>query len=266
MLLASLLPCSFSAITVTVQSWEGDQTLSNSEALTVTTGLGTFNLVGDGDNTGTPTINPFNSTNFDNTVLPVVNNTNSHGVDLDTYDVSPFVTPGETSVTTTVQSGQDFVILNTVTLKVPSNLTTGIVFEDVNYGGGPGRNRASAGGIPIPNATVELYDGGGSLVTSTTTNAAGRYVFAGMANGSYTIRVVNNTVRSTRPGGAACTTCIPVQTFKTDYIASIVVEDPNSVGGEDPSGTDPGPGTLNNAQSVSTFTILNEGVAGMEGK
>ena len=248
----------------TVQSWEGDQTLSNNESLTVTTGLGTFNLTGDGDNTGLPTINPFNSTHYDNTALPVVNNTSSHGVDLDTYDVSPFVTPGETSVTTNVGSGQDFVILNTVTLKVPSNLTTGIVFEDVNYGGGPGRNRISAGGAPIPNATVELYDGGGSFVSSTTTNAAGRYVFAGMANGSYTIRVVNNSVRSTRPGGSTCTTCIPVQTFKTDYIASIVVEDTNSVGGEDPAGQDPGPGTLSNAQSVSTFTILNEGVAGMD--
>ncbi|NER09186.1 Carboxypeptidase regulatory-like domain-containing protein [Muriicola jejuensis] len=248
----------------TVQSWEGDQTLSNNESLTVTTGLGTFNLVGDGDNTGLPTINPFNSTHYDNTSAPVVNNTNSHGVDLDTYNISPFISPGETSVTTNVGSGQDFVILNTVTLKVPSNLTTGIVFEDVNYGGGPGRNRATAGGVPIPNATVELYNGGGSLVTTTTTNAAGRYVFAGMANGAYTVRVVNNSVRSTRPGGSTCTTCIPVQTFKTDYLASIVVEDTNSVGGEDPSGEDPGPGTLNNAQSISSFTILNEGIAGMD--
>ncbi|NNG10670.1 MAG: sodium:calcium exchanger, partial [Arenibacter sp.] len=183
----------------TIQAWEGDQTLSNNENLTVTTGLGTFNLFGDGDNDGTP-INPFNSTHYDNTALPVVNNPNSHGVDLDTYDISPFVGPGETSVTTAVQSGQDFVILNTVTLKVPSNLVTGTVFEDVNYGGGAGRNMATAAGVPIPGATVELYDGGGSFVTNTTTNAAGRYVFAGMANGSYTIRVVNNSVRSTRPG------------------------------------------------------------------
>lgn len=248
----------------TIQAWEGDQTLNNQEQLTVTTGLGTFNLVGDGDNTGLPTINPFNSTHFDNTVAPILNNTNSHGVDLDTYDISPFVTPGETSVTTSVTSGQDFVILNTVTLKVPSNLSTGIVFEDVNYGGGAGRNRATAAGVPIPNATVELYDGGGSFVSSTSTNAAGRYVFAGMANGAYTIRVVNNSVRSTRTGGAACTTCIPVQTFKTDFIASVVVEDTNSVGGEDPSAQDPGPGTLAGAQTVSTFTILNEGISGMD--
>jgi parallel beta-helix repeat protein len=238
--------------------------LSNNEQLTVTTGLGTFNLVGDGDNTGTPTINPFNSTHFDNTVAPVLNNTNSHGVDLDTYDVSPFVTPGETSITTAVQSGQDFVILNTVTLKVPSNLTTGIVFEDINYGGGAGRNRATAAGVPIPNVNVELYDGGGTFVSNTTTNAAGRYVFAGMANGAYTIRVVNNSVRSSRTGGAGCTTCVPVQTFKTDFIASVVVEDLNSVGGEDPSAADPGPGTLAGAQTVSTFTILNEGIAGMD--
>ena len=247
----------------TVQSWEGDQTLSNNELLTVTTGTGTYTLLGDGDNDGTP-VNPFNSTLFDNTVLPVVNNTNSHGVDIDTYDVSPYVGPGETSVTTTVQSGQDFVILNTVTLKVPSNLVTGIVFEDVNYGGGAGRNRSSAGGVPIDGATVELYDGGGSFVTNTTTNASGRYVFAGMANGSYTIRVVNNSIRSSRSGGSTCITCIPIQTFKTDYVASTVVEDTNAVGGEDPSATDPGPGTLSGAQSIATFSISNEGVAGLD--
>jgi len=247
-----------------VLSWEGDQSLSNSELLTVTTGAGTNKLVGDGDNNGTTTNNPFNSTIFDNTALPVVNNATSYGLDLDTYDVSPYVTPGETSVTTTVQSGQDWVIVNAVALKVPSNLVTGTVFEDVNYGGGTGRNLASASGTPIPGATMELYDLGGTLVQTATTNASGRYVFAGMQNGTYTIRAVNNTVRSTRPGGSACSSCIPVQTYKTDYVASVLVEDFNSVGGEDPSATDPAAGNLSGAQSISSLAIVSEGVAGMD--
>ena len=97
----------------TILSWEGDQTLSNNEDLEVTTGLGTFDLVGDGDNT-LLNRNPFNSTIYDNTGGTIVNNTTSFGVDLDTYDVSPFITAGESSLTTQVQSGQDFVILNAV--------------------------------------------------------------------------------------------------------------------------------------------------------
>ncbi|EAR14167.1 Calx-beta domain-containing protein [Robiginitalea biformata] len=248
----------------TVLSWEGDQTLSNNELLTVTTGLGTFTLAGDGDNNGITTNNPFNSTIFDNTVTPTINNAAAYGIDLDTYDVSPYVQPGESSVTTTVQSGQDFVLVNAVVLKVPSNLVTGIVFEDLNYGGGPGRNRATAGGVPLEGVTMELYDSGGGLRETTTTNAAGRYVFGGMANGTYTIRAVNNSVRSSRTGGAGCTECFPVQTFKTDFILGALVEDTDAVGGEDPSAEDPGPGSLNNAQSRSSMTILNQGVAGMD--
>ncbi len=248
----------------TVLSWEGDQTLSNSELLTVTTGLGTFTLSGDGDNNGTTVNNPFNSTIFDNTILPIVNNTSTYGVDLDTYDVSPYIQPGETSVTTNVQSGQDFVIMNALVLKVPSNLITGTVFEDVNYGGGAGRNLVAASGVALPGATIELYDGGGTLVQTTITAVDGRYIFAGMANGSYSGRVVNSTVRSSRTGGSACTSCLPIQTFRKDYLLSTLTETTDEVGGTNPSGVDPGAGTLTGAQSVASVTITNEGVAGLD--
>ena len=247
----------------TVLSWEGDQTLNNNEALEFTTGSGTNDLVGDGDNTaGSP--NPFNSTIFDNTGGTTVNITTSYGVDLDTYDVSPYISPGESTATTRVESGQDFVLLNAVVLKVPSNLVTGTVFEDINYGGGAGRDLATSSGVPIPNVDIELYDSGGSLVQTATTDASGEYVFGGMANGSYSIRVVNNTVRSTRAGGTACTSCLPIQTFKTDYAVSTLTPDTNTVGGENPSGVDPLAGTLTGAQSISTMTILSEGVVGMD--
>ena len=247
----------------TALSWEGDQTLSNNEGLTVTTGLGTFPLTGDGDNT-LLNANPFNSTIYDNTGTPTVNNTAAHGVDLDTYDVSPFIQPGESSVTTNIQSGQDFVILNAVVLKVPSNLITGTVFEDINYGGGLGRNLASASGVPLPGVTVELYDGSGVLRQTSTTGPSGRYVFAGMANGVYSVRVVNSSVRSSRGGGSSCATCLPVQTFRKDYLLSTLTEVTDEVGGANPAGTDPGTGTLTGAQSVASVTILSEGVAGLD--
>ena len=182
-------------------SWEGDQTLANNESLTFTTpSAGTNELNGDGDNDGV-TDNPFNSTIFDDTVGPAVNITTSYGVDVDTYDVSSYIGVGETTATTSVNVGQDYVIMNAVVLKVPSNLVTGTVFEDVNYGGGSGRNLAAASGAAITGATIELYDSGSSLVDTQTTDTSGDYVFAGMANGSYSIRVVNNSVRSTRGGG-----------------------------------------------------------------
>nr|WP_286943956.1 Calx-beta domain-containing protein [Allomuricauda sp.] len=248
----------------TVLSWEGDQTLSNNELLTVTTGLGTFTLAGDGDNNGVTVNNPFNSTIFDNTIVPNVNNATAYGLDLDTYDVSPYIQPGESTVTTNVQSGQDFVIMNALVLKVPSNLITGTVFEDVNYGGGAGRNRASSSGVGVQGATVELYDALNNFVDNTTTDANGLYRFGGMANGSYSVRVVNGTVRSTRGGGAACNTCWPVQTFRTSFPGGSVIEVTNEVGGADPSAEDSAAGTLTGAQSVAPVLITSEGVVGMD--
>ncbi len=247
----------------TILSWEGDQTLANNESLRFNTTLTGNNLLtGDGDNTtGT---NPFNSTIYDNVGVPGTNDGTQYGVDLDTYDVSTLILPGETSATTQVNVGQDFVMMNAVLLKVPSNIIVGKVFEDINYGGGPGRNRATSGGIGIPNATIELYDNMGSLFFTTTTDATGQYSFAGMQNGTYQARVVNSSVRSTRPNGSSCASCLPVQTYKADYIGSAVIPDVNKVGGNSPSTTDPGPGVLVGAQSTGTISIANEGAVGID--
>ncbi|WP_282057181.1 Calx-beta domain-containing protein [Maribacter luteus] len=247
----------------TVLSWEGDQNFNASENLTVNTGLGNLPLIGDGDNSFFSR-NPFNSTIFDNSDATPVNDTNAHGMDLDTYDFSSFVLPGETSVTVNVQSGQDLVIMNAVILKVPSNLISGTVFEDVNYGGGIGRNLATASGVPVQGARVELYNVFGFFVESTTTDANGKYIFAGMANGNYSVRVVNNTVKSSRGGGAACSTCIPVQTFKTYFASSAKVEVTNEVGGAYPSGVDSGAGNLTGAQTIATVQISSEGALGLD--
>ncbi|MGB5555856.1 MAG: Calx-beta domain-containing protein, partial [Flavobacteriaceae bacterium] len=249
----------------TVLSWEGDQNLSNNELLSVTSGLGTFTLAGDGDNNGITVNNPFNSTIFNNTVTPTINQTTSYGLDLDTYNISPYITPGETTVTTTVQSGQDFVMVNSVLLKVPSNLITGTVFEDINYGGGAGRNLAASSGVGTAAATVELYNAVNTLVKTATTKPNGSYSLGGMANGNYRVRVVNGTVKSNRTGGAACAACLPVQTYRRNYTTvGGFTNVTNRVGGAFPAGTDPGSGTLTNAQSVSTVTITSEGVIGLD--
>lgn len=249
----------------TVLSWEGDQTLANNELLTVTAGSGlTLTLSGDGDNNGITRNNPFNSTIYDNTANPVINNANSYGVDLDTYDISAAVQPGESSVTTTVQSGQDYVIVNAVLLKVPSNLISGRIYEDVNYGGGAGQDYINSGGLPIEGTRVELYNNSGVLDDVTTTGSNGRYVFGGMANGTYRTRVVNNTVNSNRGGGTACATCMPIQTYRRFYTAAGFNEVPNEVGGANPAGQDSGNGILAGAQSVSSVFVLSNGIVGVD--
>ena len=182
----------------TVLSWEGDQTLANNELLSLTTGSGTTKLVGDGDNDGTVVNNPFNSTLYDNTTVPIVNDATTYGLDLDTYDISTLISAGESSATTNVGVGTDYVMLNAVLLKVPSNLIVGTVFEDVNYGGGSGRDLATSNGVGIEGVTVELYNNLGVLRETTTTNASGEYSFGGMADGSYSVRVANSTINSSR--------------------------------------------------------------------
>lgn len=248
----------------TILSWEGDQTLANNESLLfITPSTGSNILTGDGDNTtGT---NPFNSTHYDGVDVPVTNNPNLHGVDLDTHDVSAFIVAGESSATTQVNVGQDLVFMNLVILKVPSNIIIGTVFEDINYGGGPGRDQVTAGGVGIPNVTIELWDSTNSLFKTTVTDALGDYGFTGMANDTYTVRAVMGTVESTRPNGVGCGNCYPVQTYKTDFASSTLTPDPNKVGGNDPTvAADSGVGVLTGALSTASVSIFNEGAVGVD--
>lgn len=248
----------------TVLSWEGDIGLANNELLSVTTSSGTTTLSGDGNNDGTSVNNPFNSTLYDNTGGSTVNTT-TFGLDLDTYDISSLISAGESTATTNVGVGQDFVMLNAVLLKVPSNLIVGNVFEDINYGGGAGRDRLTSGDIAIEDARVELYDSANAFQEFILTDASGEYSFGGMANGDYSIRVVNNTINSTRGGGVSCSACLPVQTFRRNYTNGIGFADvTNEVGGADPSAEDVNNGTLTNAQAVSSVSIVSEGIVGLD--
>ncbi|MBD2767236.1 gliding motility-associated C-terminal domain-containing protein [Hymenobacter sp. BT664] len=138
-------------------------------------------------------------------------------------------------------------------------LLTGVVFEDVNYGGSAGRSLAASAGVPRPGATVELYDNTGTFLSSTTTDAAGEYSFSVPA-GTYTVRVVSGTVSSSRPGYIAG--LLPVPTYNGS---------PDRVGGEAPEKADAPANTgsqrlsdLNTpttvAQSVATVTAGAPGV------
>lgn len=126
---------------------------------------------------------------------------------------------------------------------------SGTVFEDVHFGGGAGRSLAASGGAAVAAARVELYDVAGDFLAATLTDSAGGYAFDGWAPGVYLVRVVNGTVRSTRPGSVAG--LIPVQTFRTDATTGAALPVTDRVGGENPVRFD-APANLTNA----TFSSL----------
>jgi uncharacterized repeat protein (TIGR01451 family) len=157
---------------------------------------------------------------------------------------------------------------------------TGTVFEDINYGGGAGRNFSTAetsatnSGLPIiggtnrtgaDNARVELYSYDGvntntsKFIQATTTDTDGKYSF-NASNGNYLIRVVNSTVKSNRSTNLVSITPVAVQTFRRDSDATNP-EIINEVGGAYPAVADSANVTTvnnplpNNAQSVTTINV-----------
>ncbi|MFL6575134.1 MAG: beta strand repeat-containing protein [Povalibacter sp.] len=126
----------------------------------------------------------------------------------------------------------------------------GRVFEDVNYGGGAGRSFAAASGIGIANVTIEIYQGN-TYVTSLTTSAGGVFSYTYGGNGARTLRVVNGTVRSSRNSG--CTTCVPVQTYRTTGSGDTALAVTDHVGGENPALND----AAANSGSSSLSSLAN---------
>ncbi len=112
---------------------------------------------------------------------------------------------------------------------------SGTVFEDINFGGGLGRSLAASSGVGITAARMELYSVGGSFIGATATTGSGTYSFNKLPAGTFTVRSANLNVRSTRSGGSACTTCIPVQTFRTNAASGTAVAVTDRVGGEVPN-------------------------------
>ncbi len=231
--------------------WEGDDTLGGASERLLFNGVAQSDALNPVDNLYNGTINSLGSAI-------------EYGADLDTFDVSGLVSVGDTLATVQVDTGPDLVLLNSVLLQVKTNVIAGTVFEDVNYGGGAGRNLATASAaapafsVPRPGATVELYDATGTWLRGTVTDASGAYGFSGLPDGDYQVRVVNDTVASSRPGGGSGE--LAVQTFRTDASGAVAAVT-SEVGGADPAAQDDPAnvtsaslGTLT-AQSVSPVTI-----------
>jgi trimeric autotransporter adhesin len=148
----------------------------------------------------------------------------------------------------------------TASIAIVGQNVSGNVFEDANYGGGSGRSKTASSGTNVSGATVELYDSVGKFVRSTTTDTNGSYTFPAVPVGDFYVRVVNNTVKSNRPGGTA-TGLLPVQTFLTDAGVTAGTVSPviDRVGGETPSQSDTGAGAAGAVFSPTTKQFTTAG-------
>ncbi len=166
-------------------------------------------------------------------------------------------------------------ILN-VTTSSGTYSISGTVFEDINYGGGAGRSLANSSGVGIAGVRVELYDSAGAFLSFTTTNASGVYTFS-PSSGNYIVRVSSNGatgIRSTRTNGSTCTTCVPVQTYRTNASSGTAVDVTDHVGGQTPVLVDAGDNTTSvtlaslttgttTAQSITSVTIGAANITGV---
>lgn len=135
----------------------------------------------------------------------------------------------------------------------------GSIFEDLNYGGGVGRPFTTQGAVGINGAVIELYNASGVKLASTSSAVVnanqGGYSFTELADGNYFVRVVNNTVHSSRAGSNG--TELGVQTYRTDGSTAVL----NEVGGRVPSLVDAPANTSNQALNPSNFSFADGSIA-----
>ena len=113
-----------------VITWEGDPQNSGSlngfsESLTIN-----GNVIDDGivPPASSPTIQQFDGT------VNTLGVSNSHGVDVDTYDISPFLSPGDTSASMGYSSGGDLVLLTAQVVSVTTEPVVDLAIQKSHSG------------------------------------------------------------------------------------------------------------------------------------
>lgn len=103
-------------------AWEGDKNIQDEEKLQFSANGLTNTL----SNALNPSTNAFNGTNTE------TNSSVLYNMDLDVYSIENYIVPGTTSASVTLQSGQDYVMLNTIVTKLNSQLPDATIVLD-NY-------------------------------------------------------------------------------------------------------------------------------------
>lgn len=131
--------------------------------------------------------------------------------------------------------------------QVTVSSVSGVIFEDVDYGGGAGRAYGTAGTKGISGARVELYDASGNYLNSVTTTIGGSYSLTTLPDGNYYVRVVNDSVSSSRTGANGSE--LAVQTYRSSGASAIT----NEIGGRNPAAADAPANTSKQKISTTTF-------------
>lgn len=153
---------------------------------------------------------------------------------------------------------------------------SGTIFEDPNYAGGDGRPFGTPGTIGLAGARIEVYDQAGNYIASVVSAADGKYMLPNLPDADYFVRVVDETVSSSRLGSNGSE--LAVLTYRSDGVVATV----NQVGGNKPNladaGINSGGSTLNTttllfsggsltakpAQSVQRVTLASNSVKGAD--
>ena len=152
----------------------------------------------------------------------------------------------------------------------------GRVFEDINYSGGASRSFANAPGAKgINGAFVELYQKQGASFVKTAftrTDSEGNYIFQGLSENDYRVRVLNNRNRpvssaraSSGKGGSGTILGTSIYRFDPDGGGTDVTRE---IGGRDPAAqtdaAETGAGAAFPAGSL-IWTELTLGAGGADG-
>ena len=103
-------------------AWEGDRGIQHLESLKFSANGITNTL----SNSLNPSYNAFNGTNTE------TNSSVLYNMDLDVYSIENYIVPGTTSASVSLESGQDYVMLNTIITKLNSQLPDATI-EINNY-------------------------------------------------------------------------------------------------------------------------------------
>ncbi len=281
-----------------IVAFEGDRGITGDQLQISKGGATAFTQLSDGLN---PATNFFNSTigqdgvsftpsqlnpPLRNPGTDPANANDSIGLDVDRIALSgpgPFFDNAQSSLNLRFISTGDVYQVVAFSTAIPTAEIVGRVFDDKNFGGGAGRAfNAGAGMAGVAGTRVELYSSAGAFLSATTTDGNGIYAFSNLgstaATTDYLVRVVNNTVISSRGPAADSAGLTPVQTFRTEAKSTInpatgsATAQPvtNRVGGETPAATDGAPvNTVGatipaNAQSVTRVQLGTDPVRNVD--
>lgn len=203
---ASPINGKFTAIT-----WEGDPQNSGSLGGFSESLLFNGNVLDDGliPPASSPSVQQFDGT------VNVAGSTTSHGVDVDTYDVSPYLSAGDTSASMTFSSGGDLVLLSA---EIISFTTEPVVDLEISKSHSGDFSAGSSGDYVISVTNNGPEDEANAIIVADTLPAGLSLQSASGAGWSCTVS--GNDVTCTHPGPLAAGSALPDLTFTVDVAGS----------------------------------------------